>query len=62
MDELSASKKPWLSIAEETLDLDACGTIQGSCISIDSFEKLNQLGEGSQSKLHLLSIPFFELQ
>ncbi|MCJ1382109.1 hypothetical protein MMC17_005221 [Xylographa soralifera] len=42
----------WLSISGEELHLDASAGFLGDCISIDSFEQLNQLGEGTYGVVH----------
>ncbi|MCJ1287089.1 hypothetical protein MMC26_006437 [Xylographa opegraphella] len=42
----------WLSISGEELSLDTSARFLGNCVSIDSFEQLNQLGEGTYGVVH----------
>ncbi|MCJ1388011.1 hypothetical protein MMC18_000855 [Xylographa bjoerkii] len=42
----------WLSISGEELHLDNSAEFLGDCTSIDSFEQLNQLGEGTYGVVH----------
>jgi len=43
---------PWLSISGDELYLDNNAGFLGECASIDSFEQLNQLGEGAYGVVH----------
>ncbi|MCJ1398729.1 Cdc2- kinase [Xylographa trunciseda] len=42
----------WLSVSGEELYLDNSAEFLGDCTTIDSFEQLNQLGEGTYGVVH----------
>ncbi|KAL2045697.1 hypothetical protein N7G274_002127 [Stereocaulon virgatum] len=37
----------WMSVTGQPLDLELASGFQGHCLSVKSYEKLNQLGEGT---------------